>query len=68
MEICFDGTFSKEEDGACVVLISSTKKEICFSYKTKFEATNNVVEYEALILGLEATRKMKITKLVVFGD
>jgi len=33
-----------------------------------FEATNNVVEHEALILGLEATIKMKITKLVVFGD
>jgi hypothetical protein len=27
-----------------------------------------MVEYEALILGLEATRKMQITKLVVFGD
>jgi ribonuclease HI len=30
--------------------------------------TNNVFEYEALILGLEETRKMKITKLVEFGD
>jgi ribonuclease HI len=27
-----------------------------------------MVEYESLILGLEGTRKMKITKLVVFGD
>jgi probable phosphoglycerate mutase len=38
------------------------------SYKLKFDATNNVFEYEALILGLEETRKMKITKLVEFGD
>jgi ribonuclease HI len=38
------------------------------SYKLEFEATNNVVEYEALILGLEAVIKMQITKLVVFGD
>jgi ribonuclease HI len=38
------------------------------SYKLEFEATNNVVEYEALVLGLEAARKMKITKLAVFGD
>jgi ribonuclease HI len=38
------------------------------SYKLEFDATNNVFEYEALILGLEETRKMKITKLVEFGD
>jgi ribonuclease HI len=38
------------------------------SYKLEFEATNNVVEYEALILGLEVARKMQITELVAFGD
>jgi ribonuclease HI len=64
----FDGAYSKERVGACIVLISPTQKEIQFSYKLEFEATNNVVEYEALILGLEATRKMQITKLVAFGD
>jgi ribonuclease HI len=51
-----------------VVFISPIKKEIHISYKQEFEATNNVAEYEALILGLEATRKMQITKMVVFGD
>jgi ribonuclease HI len=64
----FDGAYSKEGVGAGVVLISPTKREIHLSYKLEFEATNNVVEYEALILGLEAARKMKITKLVAFGD
>jgi ribonuclease HI len=34
----------------------------------EFEATNNVAEYEALALGLEAARKMNITQLAVFGD
>ena len=34
----------------------------------EFEATNNVVEYEALILGLEAARKMHITELVSFEN
>jgi ribonuclease HI len=33
------------------------------SYKLKFEAANNVVEYEALILGLEAEKTMQITEL-----
>jgi ribonuclease HI len=64
----FDGAYSKEGVGAGVVLISPKKEEIHLSYKLEFEATNNVVEYEALILGLEATRKMQITELVVFGD
>jgi hypothetical protein len=63
----FDGAYSKQEVGSDVVLISPIKKEIHFSYKLDFKATNNVVEYEALILGLEATRKMQITKMVVFG-
>jgi ribonuclease HI len=49
------------------VLISPTKREIHFSYNPEFEATNNVSEYESLILGLEETRKMQITKMVVFG-
>jgi ribonuclease HI len=31
-----------------------------------FEATNNVVEYEDLILGLDAAKKLQITKLAVF--
>jgi ribonuclease HI len=34
----------------------------------EFEATNNVVEYEGLIMGLEVARKMHITELVSFGD
>ena len=32
------------------------------------DCTNNVCECEALVLGLEAARKMKIKNLEVFGD
>jgi ribonuclease HI len=67
-KLFFDGACSKEGVGVGVVLISPTKKEVHFSYKLELEATNNVVEYESLILGLEVTRKIKITMLVVFGD
>jgi ribonuclease HI len=63
----FNGEYSKGV-GSGVVLISPTKQEIHLSYKMDFEATNNVVEYEDLILGLEAAKKIQITKLVVFGD
>jgi hypothetical protein len=43
---------------------------IPFSYRLQWnvDCTNNVCEYEALVLGLEAARRMKIKKLEVFGD
>jgi hypothetical protein len=43
---------------------------IPFSYRLQWnvDCTNNVCEYEALVLGLEVARRMKIKKLEVFGD
>jgi ribonuclease HI len=38
------------------------------SYKLEFETTNNVEEYEALVLGLRASKYMNIEELAVFGD
>jgi ribonuclease HI len=67
-KLFFDGACSKEGVGAGIVLISPTIFFFQLSYKLEFEATNNVVEYEALILGPKETRKMQITKMVVFGD
>jgi ribonuclease HI len=43
---------------------------ITFSYRLQWDIyyTNNVCEYEALVLGLEAARKLKIKNLEVYGD
>jgi ribonuclease HI len=43
---------------------------ILFSYILQWDIdyTNNVCEYEALVLGLEDARKLKIENLVVYGD
>jgi ribonuclease HI len=41
---------------------------VTLSYKLEFETTNNIAEYEALVLGLRAAKDMAIDKLVVFGD
>ena len=38
------------------------------SYKLEFDTTNNISEYEALLLGLKAARDMGIDKLLIFGD
>jgi ribonuclease HI len=64
----FDGASSKESVGAGVVFISPTQEIISLSYKLEFETTNNVAEYEALVLGLRDAKDMNIEELVVFGD
>jgi ribonuclease HI len=38
------------------------------SFKLDFKATNNIAEYEALLLGLNAAKEMKIKRLQAYGD
>lgn len=64
----FDGAFSKTEKGAGIVIESPTNKEFNFSYRLEFNATNNVAEYEALLLGLELCKDKNIKRLIVRGD
>jgi ribonuclease HI len=64
----FDGASSKEGVGVGVVFISPTQEIISLSYKLEFETTKNVEEYEALVLGLRASKDMRIEEITVFGD
>jgi ribonuclease HI len=67
----FDSSSSWEGTGDGVLFVAPNDEFIIpFSYKFQWdiEYTNNVCEYEALVLGLEATRKLKIKNLVVYGD
>ena len=48
----FDGASTKEESVASFVFIPPSWENTSLSYKLEFETTNNVDEYEALILGL----------------
>jgi ribonuclease HI len=67
-KILFERVSSKEGVGDRVLFVSPTQETISLSYKLEFETTNNVAEYEALVLGLRATKDMGIKKLSVFGD
>jgi hypothetical protein len=51
----FDGSCSNEGNGAGVVLISPVGKIHNFSYRLEFACTNNITEFEALLLGIENT-------------
>jgi ribonuclease HI len=51
-----------------MVFIYLAQEIISLSYKIEFETTNNIAEYEALVLGLRVAKDMKIGELAVFGD
>jgi ribonuclease HI len=64
----FDGACSREGVGARVVFVSPSQETVSLSYKLEFETTNNVVEYEALVLGMKAAKEMGIKDITIFGD
>ena len=67
----FYGALSYLGAGAGVIFVAPDNQFVIpFSYRLQWniDHTNNVCEYEALVLGLENARKMKIKNLEVFGD
>jgi ribonuclease HI len=65
----FDGAVSKEGVGAGVWLHNHQKRySENHSYKLNFHCTNNVAEYEALMLGLKLLKKVGAKQIMVRGD
>jgi len=65
----FDGVVSREGDGAGVdIIVPYCIKHNLFSYKFYFECTNNVGEYEALILGLKIMKELQAKIVHIYGD
>ena len=64
----FDGASTQSLAGVGVVLISPSKQNIHLSYKLDFKTTNNIAEYEALLLGVKAAKEMGIMCMRIFGD
>ena len=54
----FDRASSREGSGADVVLIYHTQQKVTISYKLKFSTTNNIAQYEALVLGMKAVEDL----------
>ena len=50
------------------ILYSPTKDSKGHSYKLIFECSNNVAEYEALLLGLHALKDVVAKRVQIFGD
>jgi ribonuclease HI len=64
----FDGTSSSAGTGTVMVFVSPCQETISLTYKLEFETTNNVAEYEALVLGLRDAKEMRIEKVALFKD
>ncbi|XP_059067300.1 uncharacterized protein LOC131858195 [Cryptomeria japonica] len=64
----FDGSCSSSGSGVGLVLIPPEGKVIPYSFKLEFQNTNNMAEYEALLLGLAEAKKLHIKMLKVKGD
>ena len=39
-----------------------------YAYKLNFRCTNNIAEYEALLLGLKLTKSLGETRISILGD
>ncbi|XP_057969525.1 uncharacterized protein LOC131158675 [Malania oleifera] len=64
----FDGVANVWRHGIGAVLISPKGKHYPVSAKLTFPCTNNIVEYEACALGLQAAKDRGIRELTVKGD
>ena len=68
----FDGAANQSGYGIGVLLVSPQGDHIPRSVRLAFSdrhpATNNIVEYEACILGLEIALELDIRQMEVFGD
>ena len=64
----FDGAFNALGNGVGAVFSSPEGCHTPFTYILCFDCTNNMVEYEACILGLKAAIDLRIKFLSVYGD
>ena len=64
----FDEASNALGRGVGTILISPERNHYPFTAKLSFDCTNNVAEYEACVLGLQAAIEKKIKSLKVYGD
>jgi ribonuclease HI len=64
----FEGSHSSSGLGVGIVLTTPYKETFYYSYRLEYHCTNNIVEYEALILGLNLAINKGVTHIRVIGD
>lgn len=63
-----DGSSAQKKVGGGIYLKGPKNEEFEYCVRLNFSVTNNVAEYEALIIGLKLARKIRARKVVVHVD
>jgi ribonuclease HI len=63
-----DGLWGTFGAGAAAILISPSKIRTCYVARLEFNCTNNIAEYEALLLGLRKLKAMGIRRAILKSD
>jgi ribonuclease HI len=66
--IFYDGSWGTFGAGATAILISPSKIQTSYAGRLEFNCTNNIAEYEAVLLGLQKLRAMGIRRAVLKFD
>jgi ribonuclease HI len=63
-----DGSWGTFGAGATAVLVAPSKVRTCYAIKLDFSCTNNIAEYEALLLGIRKLKAMGIRRAILKTD
>jgi ribonuclease HI len=63
-----DGSWGTFDAGAAAVLVAPSKVRTCYAARLDFSCTNNIAEYEALLLGLRKLKAMGIRRAILKTD
>jgi ribonuclease HI len=63
-----DGSWGTFGAGATAVLVAPSKVRTCYATRLDFSCTNNIAEYEALLLGLRKLKAMGIRRAILKTD
>ncbi|TYK01744.1 uncharacterized protein E5676_scaffold775G00730 [Cucumis melo var. makuwa] len=64
----FDGAPRRSGAGAGIVLISPEKHMLPYSFALAELCSNNVAEYQALIIGLQMALEIRVSFIEIYGD
>ncbi|XP_019198930.1 PREDICTED: uncharacterized protein LOC109192688 [Ipomoea nil] len=64
----FDGASHREGAGVGIVFVTPEGAVLSYSFTLTEQCSNNVAEYQALILGLEIAANMKQLRINIYGD
>jgi hypothetical protein len=66
--VFYDGSWGTFGTGASAILISPSKIKTCYAARLEFNCTNNIAEYEALLLGLPKLKAVGIRRVILKSD